>query len=188
MLEKDWGVRNSLGHTIPENELDRKAQEIKEVLNLLERNRVVILTAERNIYGKSTFGRILRHKILTELKDATFSDCIFMRPDQIEISLHEPRRQDRFTTYDTFSYPHLIRFQGLIIFDEVYPEYVPRALTMKKAKLLLIVQPNFLEGPPFDDKMHEEFVSWIKEKNVPIYKLKPPLKPAFSNNPLPNSN
>jgi hypothetical protein len=169
--EFDSVIRDSLGHPIPEDELNLRTQEIEDVLELLRNSSVVVLTTDKNASGKSTFGRILRCKILTEPEGQQLSDCVFMRADQIEIAYHEPRRQDRFSGYDDLSYPDLVRFQGLIILDEVYPEYVPLALTMKKAKLLLIVQPNFLESP--SDDIEEEFITWLKENNIPVYRLQP---------------
>lgn len=165
-------IRDSLGHIIPDSELDRRTRELGDVLELFKEHPVVILTAEENGSGKSTFGRILRNEILKKPKDPPFSDCLFLQTDQISIAYREPRRQDRFTDYDYVSYPDLVRFCGVIILDEVYPEYVPLALTMKKARLLLIVQPNFLKGPPFDDAEHEAVASWLEKNKVPVYKLK----------------
>ena len=170
-IEFDPVIRDSLGHPILEDKLNLRTQEIEDVLELLRNSSVVVLTADENASGKSTFGRILRHKILTEPENQQFSDCVFMRANQIEIAYHEPRRQDRFSGHDGLSYPDLVRFKGLIILDEVYPEYVLLALTMKKAKLLLIVQPNFLESP--SDDIDEKFTTWLKENNIPVYRLQP---------------
>jgi len=174
MLEKrTFGIRDSLGHEIPRQELDPRTKETTEVLSLLKKNPVVVLTAEPPHYGKSTFARMLRHKILTqEPRDKDFPDCVYMRVEEIELGYVESRRQDSFTTRDRFSYTDLRKSHGLIIFDDFYPEYLPLALTFSKAKLLLIIQPNFLQGPPFDNEEHQQLDHWVKDSQIPVYKLK----------------
>ncbi len=173
MLEaREFGIRDSLGYEIADDELDPRTQEMAEVLSLLRQNPVVILTTETNQDGKSTFARILRHKLLTqEQTDQDFPDCVYTRVEEIELGYVESRRQDRFNTLDRFSYRDLRRLRGLIIFDEFYPEYLPLALTFSQARLLLIVQPTFLHGPPFDDAEHQQLDRWAQDSQVPIYAL-----------------
>ncbi|PIS14916.1 hypothetical protein COT64_00125 [Candidatus Shapirobacteria bacterium CG09_land_8_20_14_0_10_39_12] len=170
--ERRFGIRDSLDHEIPIQELDPRTKEITEVLSLLRENPIVVLTADPPNYGKSTFARILRHKILTqEPRDEDFPDCVYMRVEGIELGHVESKRQDRFTTRDRFSYADLRRLHGLIIFDEFYPEYLPLALTFSGSKLLLIIQPNFLQGPPFDNEEHQQLDHWVKDSQIPVYKL-----------------
>jgi len=173
MLEEGrFGIRDSFGHEIPREELDPRTQETTEILFLLRQNPVVVLTAKTNCDGKSTFARILRHKILTQTsRDEDFLDCVYTKVEEIELGHVESKRQDRFTTEDRFSYADLRRLRGLIIFDEFYPEYLSLALTFSEAKLLLIIQPNFLQGPPFDDQEHQQLDQWIKNSQVPVYTL-----------------
>lgn len=95
-----------------------------------------------------------------------------MKVEEIKLGYVESRRQDEFTTRDRFSYRDLRRSHGLIIFDEFYPEYLPLALTFSEAKLLLIIQPNFLKGPPFGNEEHQQLDQWLRDSQVPIYKLR----------------
>lgn len=173
MLEaQEFGIRDSLDHKIPRNELDPRTRETKEVLSLLKENPVVVLTSATPGYGKSTFARILRHRILTrDPKFRDFLDCVYTRVDDIELGSKESRRQGEFATIDRFTYADLRRFNGLIIFDELTPEYLPLVLTFNRAKLLLVIQPNFLSGPPFDDEEQEQLVRWVGGLQIPVYKL-----------------
>ncbi len=172
MVEERFGIRDSHGCEIPMEELDPRTKETTEVLSLLRNNPIVVLTTDSPGFGKSTFARILRHKILTqEPRDEDFPDCVYTRIEEIQLGDVEPKRQDRFNTMDRFSYADLRRFRGLIIFDECYPEYLPLALTFNRSKLLLIIQPDFLQGPPFDDEEHQQLAQWVRGSQIPVYKL-----------------
>lgn len=165
MKEGTFGIKDSFGREIPRQEFDQRTKETKEVLSLLRKNHIVVLTAERPYhYGKSTFAKILRHKILTqEPRDKDFPDCVYTKVEEIKLGYVGSRRQDEFTSRDRFSYRDLRRSHGLIIFDEFYPEYLPLALTFSEAKLLLIIQPNFLQGPPFDNEEHQHLDQWLRD-------------------------
>lgn len=59
----DQGIRDSIGHEIPGTKLDKRIEETKEIFELFKENPIVILTSDGNSWRKSTFGKILRHKI-----------------------------------------------------------------------------------------------------------------------------
>ena len=163
-------VTDSLGHVIPEEKLDKRVAELSEVKELLRLNQDVILTADSNCDGKTTFAKILRAEINNGYLNA-FQECIYTEGPSVDLEYRISNQRRTNKGLDIVSYRHLLAFNGLVIFDEVYPEHQPLIGTLRRSKHLLLVQPNFLDGPPYDDTLHEDFDRWLNETQPPIYKL-----------------
>lgn len=102
-----------------------------------------------------------------------FSDCVFININSISLNTGRPIREDRFNPHDHYTYPQLLRFEGLIILDNVYPDQAPIVTGLKKSKILIITHPEFLGEPDSKDDIHKNFVNWVSEENIPVYKLLP---------------
>lgn len=183
---EETGIKDSLGHEIPHHELNRRENEVAEMKELLLENSLVILTAERNGHGKSTFARILRHHLNNqpdttepgETNETKFPMCIYQYMAGTPVDYVRPRyHDDYFDTLDRLSYPDLQRFEGVAILDEVYYDQFDLLTTLEESRVIAIMQPNFLINPnesPEDlaeDKLYKKFHARIEDRQVPIFWL-----------------
>lgn len=164
------GIKDSLGHEIPPQELNPRHKETSEVLELLRENPLIILTSEGNCYGKSTFARILRHRLNAETAENESPKCIYQDISRVSIHKTSPRYHDSYDQYDDVSYPDLQRFKGVAIFDEVHFDQFRLLTTLEESWVIAIVQPVFLEGP-IEDELHQKFHNYIRKTQTPTYWL-----------------
>lgn len=168
-----WGVRDSVSHEIPVDELNPRSEEVEHMLELLQDSSLIVITGPSSGTGKTTFGAILRHSILAQNPPTPdIPDCLMIVAGDIASHFGPVHRQDRFTRYDGATYPSLIQFSGLIIIDEVNPEQFPLVQTLTRAaRVACIIQPNFLDPKYVENALEQELIDYICGNNIPVVDL-----------------
>ena len=110
-------VTDSLGHEIPEEKLDKRQEEIGQVMDLLWMHQDVILTADGNADGKSTFAKILRAEINSDRLIRSLR-CVYTEVPQVGLEYRTSRGKTE-RGLDIVTYRELLTLDGLLIFDEV---------------------------------------------------------------------